>query len=45
MVFREIGHFLQLFAEKLTQTPKRGGLLKMVLQFGQIDDFSCFFAK
>ena len=45
MLFREIRHFLQLFAEKLTQTPRHRGLLKKVAHFGQIDDFIWFFAK
>ena len=45
MLSRKIKHFLQLLAEKLTQTPTHGGLLEKVACFGQIDDFSCFFAK
>ena len=45
MLFRKMRHFLQLFAEKLTQTSKHGGLLQKVPHFGQIDDFSCFLAK
>ena len=45
MLFREIGHFLQLFSEKVTETTRHGALLKKVPQFGQIDDFSCFFSK
>ena len=45
MLFRKIKHFLQLVAEKLTQTPTHGGLLEKVGNFGQIDNFSYFFAK
>ena len=41
----EIRHFLQVFAERLTQTSKHGTLLEKVASFGQIDDFPCFFAK
>ena len=43
MFIREMGQFLELFAEKFTQKPKHGGLLEKVASFGQIDDFSCFF--
>ena len=45
MVFREISHFLQVFADKFTQTPKHGGLLEKVARFGQIDDFVRFFLQ
>ena len=45
MLLREMRHFLQLFTEKLTETPKHGGLLEKVASFGQIDDFPCFLAK
>ena len=38
-------HFFQLFAEKLTQTPRHRGLLEKVAHFGEINDFSCFLAK
>ena len=33
------------FAKKFTQTRRHLGLLEKVAHFGQIDDFSCFFAK
>ena len=36
---------MQLFAGKLTQTPKHGSLREKVASFGQIDDFSSFFWK
>ena len=45
MLFLEIRQFLQLFAEKLTQTPKHGGLLEEGLSCGEIDDFSWFLEK
>ena len=45
IVFRKMRYFLQVFAEKLTETSKRGSLLQSVEHFCQIDDFSCFRAK
>ena len=45
MLFRELRHFLQLFAEKFTQTLQDRGLLEKVARFGQMDDSSCFFPK
>ena len=45
MLFREMRQFWKLFAEKFSETPKHGCLLEKVLHFGQIVDFSCFFAK
>ena len=45
MLIREMGQFLELFAEKFTQKPKHGGFLEKVASFAQIDDFSFFFAK
>ena len=45
MLFREMRQFLQLFAEKVTETSKHGSLLQKVEHFGQIDDFPCFCEK
>ena len=45
MLFREMRNFLQIFAEKLTQTPEHGGLLERVASCGEIDAFSSFFEK
>ena len=39
MLFREMRHFLQLFAEKLTQTRRHRRLLEKLAHFGQIGDF------
>ena len=45
MLFREMRHFLQLFAEKFTQTTKHGSFLENVAIFRLIDDFLGFFMK
>ena len=45
VLFHEMRHFLELFAEKFTKSFKHGSLLEKLQVFGQVDDFSCFFTK
>ena len=42
VLFREISHFLQLFAEKLTKTPKHGSLLEKLLVLAKSMIFRAF---
>ena len=45
MVFHEMRHFLQLFAEKLSKAQKHGSFFEKLEGFGQMYDFSCFFTN